>query len=132
MALFQDLSAAYALGKSLPDLPDEGTARRPEAVAEPLHAQLPLTRLLQSFPHNTAEAGFSLQCSIFLGRDHPTWQRLRVTPSKPTPAAKNVDQREGVDATRLAISPGNATYDSSANARLFNACRMASSTIRKL
>jgi hypothetical protein len=36
MALFQDLSAAYALGKSLPDLPDEGTARRPEAVAEPL------------------------------------------------------------------------------------------------
>lgn len=36
MALFQDLSAAYTLGKSLPDLPDEGTARRPEAVAEPL------------------------------------------------------------------------------------------------
>jgi len=36
MALFQDLSAAYALGKSLPVLPDEGTARRPEAVAEPL------------------------------------------------------------------------------------------------
>jgi hypothetical protein len=36
MALFQDLSAAYALGKSLPDLADEGTARRPEAVAEPL------------------------------------------------------------------------------------------------
>ncbi len=36
MALFQDLSAAYALGKSLPDLPNEGTARRPEAVAEPL------------------------------------------------------------------------------------------------
>ncbi len=36
MALFQDLSAAYALGKSLPDLVDEGTARRPEAVAEPL------------------------------------------------------------------------------------------------
>lgn len=36
MALFQDLSAAYALGKSLPDLPGEGTARRPEAVAEPL------------------------------------------------------------------------------------------------
>jgi hypothetical protein len=36
MALFQDLSAAYALGKSLPDLTDEGTARRPEAVAEPL------------------------------------------------------------------------------------------------
>jgi len=36
MALFQDLSAAYALGKSLPEIPDEGTARRPEAVAEPL------------------------------------------------------------------------------------------------
>jgi hypothetical protein len=36
MALFQDLSAAYALGKSLPDLPDEGTAHRPEAVVEPL------------------------------------------------------------------------------------------------
>jgi hypothetical protein len=36
MALFQDLSAAYALGKSLPDLTHEGTARRPEAVAEPL------------------------------------------------------------------------------------------------
>ena len=30
MALFQDLSAAYALGKSLPDLPDEGTARVPK------------------------------------------------------------------------------------------------------
>lgn len=36
MALFQDLSSAYALGKSLPELPDEGTARRPEAVVEPL------------------------------------------------------------------------------------------------
>lgn len=36
MALFQDLSAAYTLGKSLPDLVDEKTARRPEAVAEPL------------------------------------------------------------------------------------------------
>jgi len=36
MALFQDLSTAYALGKSLPELPDEGTARRPEAVAESL------------------------------------------------------------------------------------------------
>jgi hypothetical protein len=37
MAIFQDLSAAYALGKALPDLHDsEGTARRPEAVAEPL------------------------------------------------------------------------------------------------
>ena len=36
MALFQDLSAAYALGKSLPPLPDEKAARRPESVAEPL------------------------------------------------------------------------------------------------
>ncbi|QDV69141.1 hypothetical protein Poly24_28550 [Rosistilla carotiformis] len=36
MALFQDLSAAYALGKSLPPFADEGTARRPESVAEPL------------------------------------------------------------------------------------------------
>jgi len=36
MALFQDLSAAYALGKSLPPLDDEGTARRPESIAEPL------------------------------------------------------------------------------------------------
>ena len=36
MALFQDLSAAYALGKSLPPLVDTGTSRRPEAVAEPL------------------------------------------------------------------------------------------------
>ncbi|MBX3372501.1 MAG: hypothetical protein KF817_01590 [Phycisphaeraceae bacterium] len=36
MALFQDLSAAYALGKSLPDLEDEGGARRPESVVEPL------------------------------------------------------------------------------------------------
>lgn len=36
MALFQDLSAAYALGKSLPPIDDEGTARRPEAVAETL------------------------------------------------------------------------------------------------
>lgn len=34
MALFQDLSAAYALGKSLPAIEDEGTARRPESVAE--------------------------------------------------------------------------------------------------
>ena len=37
MALFQDLSAAYALGKSLPDLVDEGTARRPEAVPARQH-----------------------------------------------------------------------------------------------
>jgi hypothetical protein len=36
MALFQDLAAAYALGKSLPNLASERTARRPEAVAEPL------------------------------------------------------------------------------------------------
>jgi hypothetical protein len=37
MALFQDLSAAFALGRSLPALgADEKTARRPEAVAEPL------------------------------------------------------------------------------------------------
>lgn len=36
MALFQDLSAAYALGKSLPPLEGEGTSRRPESVAEPL------------------------------------------------------------------------------------------------
>lgn len=36
MALFQDLSAAYMLGKLLPPLADEKTARRPEAVAEPL------------------------------------------------------------------------------------------------
>ncbi len=36
MAMFQDLSVAYALGKSLPDLDDEGTARRPEAVVQPL------------------------------------------------------------------------------------------------
>lgn len=36
MALFQDLSAAYALGKQLPEFEDEGTARRPESVVEPL------------------------------------------------------------------------------------------------
>lgn len=36
MALFQDLSTAYAFGKSLPPLDDEGPARRPEAVVEPL------------------------------------------------------------------------------------------------
>ncbi|MEZ6035214.1 MAG: hypothetical protein R3C17_19140 [Planctomycetaceae bacterium] len=34
MALFQDLSAAYALGRALPDLSD--SVRRPEALAEPL------------------------------------------------------------------------------------------------
>lgn len=37
MALFQDLSAAFALGRSLPRLgPTEKAARRPDAVAEPL------------------------------------------------------------------------------------------------
>jgi hypothetical protein len=36
LALYQDLSAAYALGKSLPDIEGEDTARRPEAIAEPL------------------------------------------------------------------------------------------------
>jgi hypothetical protein len=36
LALFQDLSSAYALGRSLGELVDEGTARRPESVAEPL------------------------------------------------------------------------------------------------
>jgi hypothetical protein len=35
MVLFQDLAAAYALGKTLPDIPNE-KVRRPEAVAEPL------------------------------------------------------------------------------------------------
>jgi len=36
MALYQDLSAAYALGKSLREIEDEGTSRRPESVAKPL------------------------------------------------------------------------------------------------
>ncbi len=36
MGLFQDLSAAYALGKTLPDLPEGGPNRRPESIAEPL------------------------------------------------------------------------------------------------
>lgn len=36
LGLFQDLSTAYALGKSLTELAAEGTARRPESVAEPL------------------------------------------------------------------------------------------------
>jgi hypothetical protein len=36
MALFQDLSAAFAVGRSLPEFEDEGTARRPESVVEPL------------------------------------------------------------------------------------------------
>lgn len=35
MAMFQDLSSAYALGKSLPDLKDEGTARKAASVVEP-------------------------------------------------------------------------------------------------
>jgi hypothetical protein len=35
LALYQDFSTAYVLGKPLPDLPaEEGTARRPERVAE--------------------------------------------------------------------------------------------------
>lgn len=37
LALFQDLSSAYALGKSLSEFSkSEGTARRPESVVEPL------------------------------------------------------------------------------------------------
>lgn len=36
LALFQDLSTAYAIGKSLEDIQDEGPARRPESIAEPL------------------------------------------------------------------------------------------------
>jgi len=37
MAIYQDLSAAYVLGKSLPNMgSNEKTARRPEAVVEPL------------------------------------------------------------------------------------------------
>jgi hypothetical protein len=36
LAVFQDLSSAYALGRTLEDLPNEGTARRPESVVEPL------------------------------------------------------------------------------------------------
>ena len=37
LALYQDLSAAYVLGKSLPDLPKtEGSARRPEKIARQL------------------------------------------------------------------------------------------------
>ena len=36
LALFQDLSAAFALGKALPILESEGTARRAESVVEPL------------------------------------------------------------------------------------------------
>ncbi len=36
LALFQDLAKSFALGRSLDDIPNEGTARRPEAVVEPL------------------------------------------------------------------------------------------------
>ncbi|MCC7144631.1 MAG: hypothetical protein IT349_21230 [Candidatus Eisenbacteria bacterium] len=36
MGLFQDLSAAYAIGRSLPDLPEGGPNRRPESIAKPL------------------------------------------------------------------------------------------------
>jgi hypothetical protein len=36
LALFQDLSTAYAIGKSLEDIRDEGPARRPESIVEPL------------------------------------------------------------------------------------------------
>ncbi len=37
LAIFQQLSSAYVLGKGLPDLPlDEGSARRPERVAKQL------------------------------------------------------------------------------------------------
>ncbi len=36
LALFQDLSAAYALGRSLPSFNISDTSRRPESVAEPL------------------------------------------------------------------------------------------------
>lgn len=40
LALYQDLSAAYVFGKSLPPLSDaEGTARRPERVAQQLMLQ---------------------------------------------------------------------------------------------
>jgi hypothetical protein len=34
--LFKDLTLAYALGRRLPDIEDGKTARRPEAIAEPL------------------------------------------------------------------------------------------------
>lgn len=36
LALFQQLSSAYVLGRSLPELRGEGTARRPERVAQQL------------------------------------------------------------------------------------------------
>jgi hypothetical protein len=36
LTLYQQLSSSYVLGKSLPDLPEKGTARRPERVAQQL------------------------------------------------------------------------------------------------
>jgi hypothetical protein len=36
LALYQQLSSAYVLGRSLPELPEDGTARRPERVAQQL------------------------------------------------------------------------------------------------
>ncbi len=36
LALFQDLSSAFALGRTLQEFSNEGTARRPESVVEPL------------------------------------------------------------------------------------------------
>ncbi|HYL74535.1 MAG TPA: hypothetical protein VEU96_10040 [Bryobacteraceae bacterium] len=36
LALYQDFSSAYVLGKGLPNLPDEKTARRPERIAQQL------------------------------------------------------------------------------------------------
>ena len=36
LALFQDLAAAFALGKSLPKFPNEGPTRKAESVVEPL------------------------------------------------------------------------------------------------
>jgi hypothetical protein len=36
LALYQQFSSAYVLGKSLPDLPGKGTARRPERIAQQL------------------------------------------------------------------------------------------------
>jgi hypothetical protein len=36
LALFQDLSTAYAMGKSLQEIPNEGPSRRPESIVEPL------------------------------------------------------------------------------------------------
>jgi len=36
LTLYQQLSSSYVLGKSLSDLPERGTARRPERVAQQL------------------------------------------------------------------------------------------------